>query len=202
MRSPSHRGTASPGGVELSQAERALGFRTGLVLFGTSFVKSEAFKALFREGMLLVEDTAEYLDGAGREESNRLGRTASLAYAAESMRLTTRLMQVASWLLVQRAVAEGEISTDQARREKERVRLAQQEANAGPRDTEALPERLRDLVGLSLRLHARVIHLDRLIAAAETPEGRTGNPVGLQHDLLETAFAARAPRRPVYAPRG
>ena len=201
MRSPSHRGTAVPGDVELSQVERALGFETGLVLFGTSFVKSEAFKALFREGMLLVEDTAEYLDGAGREDSNRLGRTACLAYASESMRLTTRLMQVASWLLVQRAVAEGEISTDQARREKERVRLAQQDA-AAPRATEALPERFRDLVGLSLRLHARVIHLDGLIAAAETPQGRPGNPVSLQRDLLETAFAARAPSRPVYAPRG
>ena len=34
----------------------------------------------------------------------------ALSYASESMRLTTRLMQLASWLLLQRAVAEGELS--------------------------------------------------------------------------------------------
>ena len=76
------------------------------VPFGRTFVASESFKALFREGMALVEDTAAYLDGAGREESKELPRQGALTYASESMRLTTRLMQIASWLLVQRAVAE------------------------------------------------------------------------------------------------
>ena len=45
--------------------------------------------------------------GAGREQAKALERNDSLAYAAESMRLTTRLMQIASWLLLRRAVAEG-----------------------------------------------------------------------------------------------
>ena len=60
--------------------------------------------------MELVEETASYLDGEGRQESKLLSRNAALAYAAESMRLTTRLMQVASWLLVQRAVREGDMA--------------------------------------------------------------------------------------------
>ena len=46
------------------------------------------------------------------------------------MRLTTRLMQIASWLLVQRAVAEGEITADQAQAEKNRVRLGVRTSNA------------------------------------------------------------------------
>ena len=85
------------------------------VRFGQSFVGSDAFRALFQEGMELIEETAAYLDGPGREESRHLERQTSLVYASESMRLTTRLMQVASWLLLQRAVAEGEISPDQAK---------------------------------------------------------------------------------------
>ena len=71
------------------------------------FTRSELFDHTFQEGMDLVEETAGYLDGGGRQESKLLSRNAALAYAAESMRLTTRLMQVASWLLVQRAVREG-----------------------------------------------------------------------------------------------
>ncbi len=87
----------------------------GPIVFGPRLAGSEVFKALFREGMTLVEETATYLDGEGRTESRRLSRAGSLAYATESMRLTTRLMQLASWLLLQRAVNDGEMSTEQAR---------------------------------------------------------------------------------------
>ena len=44
------------------------------VPFGKTFVQSDAFRALFREGMGLVEETAAYLDGPGREESRKLAR--------------------------------------------------------------------------------------------------------------------------------
>ena len=84
---------------------------------------SEAFRSLFKEGMALVEETADYLDGEGRGESRRLTRAGALSYATESMRLTTRLMQLASWLLLQRAVNDGELSNEQARVEKSKVKL-------------------------------------------------------------------------------
>src|SRR5215212_5643653 len=134
--------------------------------FGKTFVGSDGFKALFREGMLLVEDTAAYLDGPGRDESKALSRHAALTYASESMRLTTRLMQIASWLLVQRAVAEGEITPDQAQAEKNRVRLGSLELVSEAADLHALPGRLRELIALSVRLHARILHLDHLLSEA------------------------------------
>lgn len=71
------------------------------------FARSELFDRTFQEGMELVEETAAYLDGDGRRESKLLSRSTALLYAGESMKLTTRLMQIASWLLVQRAVREG-----------------------------------------------------------------------------------------------
>ena len=85
------------------------------------FARSEMFDRTFKEGMALVEETAAYLDGPGRAASKRLSRAAALAYAGESMRLTTRLMQVASWLLVQRAVRDGEIQMSEAASEKYRL---------------------------------------------------------------------------------
>ncbi|MBN8921377.1 MAG: DUF1465 family protein, partial [Rhizobiales bacterium] len=86
------------------------------VRFGERLASSQVFSALFREGMALVEETAGYLDGDGRIEAKALPRHASLAYATESMRLTTRLMQLASWLLLHRAVNEGEMTLAQARK--------------------------------------------------------------------------------------
>jgi len=161
------------------------------VRFGQSFVGSEAFRALFQEGMELVEETAAYLDGPGREESRGLVREASVAYASESMRLTTRLMQIASWLLLQRAVAEGEITPAQARDEKARVRLNSTETTTTLAEYEALPARLRELIGLTIRLHARILHLDRLLSEVEVAPPRTEgqNPVAAQLGLLQKAFA-------------
>jgi regulator of CtrA degradation len=157
--------------------------------FGRTFVNSEAFKALFHEGMELVEDTAAYLDGAGREESRGLTRQGTLVYASESMRLTTRLMQIASWLLVQRAVAEGEITPAQAQAEKNRVRLNAQTPGSSIPDFEMLPQRLKDLIGLSARLHARILHLDQLISTpAPQPAAGPDNPVAVQQWLIERAF--------------
>ena len=93
------------------------------IAFGRRLAGSEAFRAMFKEGMALVEETAAYLDGDGRTESRELTRAGSLSYATESMRLTTRLMQLASWLLLQRAVNEGEMSNQQARTEKSKVKF-------------------------------------------------------------------------------
>lgn len=155
--------------------------------FGATFVKSDAFKNLFRDGMALVEATACYLDGDGRAASNVLSRKGALAYASESMRLTTRLMQVASWLLVQRAVAEGEITTAQAKRERERVKLAQQDRNLPDDQFDHLPEPIRELIAQSLRLHARIVHLDGLMTG-EDPNRPARSPVSQQQRLLRSMF--------------
>src|ERR1700688_5227684 len=96
---------------------------TALVQLSERLTNSAAFGALFRDGMDLVEETAAYLDGVGRTEAKALDRAVSLTYATESMRLTPRLMQLASWLLLHRAVKEGEMSLAQANKEKTKVKL-------------------------------------------------------------------------------
>src|SRR6266571_8785051 len=127
----------------------------GSVSFGERLANSQVFTDLFRDGMALVEETASYLDGPGRQESKKLERTAALAYATESMRLTTRLMQLASWLLLHRAVNEGEMTLAQANKEKAKVKLSA--GDHGDADmVRLLPERLRDLIERSIRLQERV----------------------------------------------
>ena len=118
------------------------------VSFGEKLASSQAFADLFRDGMALVEETAAYLDGPGRQESKKLERSAALAYATESMRLTTRLMQLASWLLLHRAVKEGEMSLAQANKEKTKVKLAAGEPG-DPDNDQAAAGALRDLIDRS-----------------------------------------------------
>ena len=138
------------------------------VSFGERLANSQAFADLFRDGMALVEETATYLDGAGRAESKKLERSAALAYATESMRLTTRLMQLASWLLLHRAVKEGEMSLSQAEKEKSKVKLSAPDGHdAG--NSEFLPEALRALIARSQALQSKVRRLDATIHNRAAP---------------------------------
>jgi regulator of CtrA degradation len=150
------------------------------------FARSELFDRTFKEGMDLVEETAGYLDGSGRQESKLLSRNAALAYAAESMRLTTRLMQVASWLLVQRAVREGDMPAESAC--DDRYRLGAEEVCRPNGETvEDLPVGLMQLLDRSERLYERVRHLDRRMYV-EDGEGELPNVVASQMDRLRMAF--------------
>lgn len=120
----------------------------------------EGFLALFSNGMRLIEETASYLDGPGRDTSKSLSRLGSVAYASESMRLTTRLMQIASWLLLQRAMNDGEMTDGQGREEKAKVRLGGLQPSRAGSGWEELPDELKDLIDRSARLEERVRHLD------------------------------------------
>src|SRR5580693_2868580 len=160
---------------------------TGAVSFSERLASSQVFAALFRDGMALVEETANYLDGAGRQESKKLERGAGLVYATESMRLTTRLMQLASWLLLHRAVKEGEMTLAQASKEKAKVRLASCE----PGDAKSIalvPQKLQELIARSVRLQGEVRRLDATMHAAPPLKVAIGNPVVRQWGLLKAAF--------------
>jgi regulator of CtrA degradation len=165
------------------------GGTAGPIGFGRKLAGSEVFKALFREGMALVEETATYLDGDGRKDSRRLTRAGSLSYATESMRLTTRLMQLASWLLLQRAVNDGEMSAEQAGVERAKVKLSGfSTATEGP-GWDDMPGRLRDLIGRSLRLQERVRRLDG--AMEQVDQAAAGeNPFVREFGRVARAFGA------------
>ena len=156
--------------------------------FAARFAGSETFRGLFREGMQLVEETASYLDGPGRAESKGLSRAASLIYATESMRLTTRLMQLASWLLLQRAVNEGEMTQAQAGQEKSKVRLEPGNPDRTGPGWDEVPETLRTLVERSRRLQDRIRRLDEAIYAENETVEAAPNPVADQLGLLSRAF--------------
>ena len=148
------------------------------------FARSELFERTFQEGMDLVEETAAYLDGDGRRESRLLSRASALAYAGESMKLTTRLMQIASWLLVQRAVREGDMAPEAAC--DSRYRLTERKVETEPTHPE-IPIALIEYLVRTEKLHDRVLYLDRRLYL-DAPAELDANPVLSQMGLLEAAF--------------
>jgi regulator of CtrA degradation len=163
------------------------------VSFGEHFAASDQFDAIFKEGMALVERTAAYLDGPGRKEARALKGPVAVLYATESMRLTTRLLELASWLMIRRALKEGEITSEEARAKRERVKLRGPGRAAHVRGFADLPPGLRQLIDASYALSDRIFQLDRAMEVVPDQAQATENPVGAQVTRLEEAFSK--PRR-------
>jgi len=172
------------GSIEVRNGEQD----ESLVDFLARFTSSEQFEKVFREGMGLVEETANYLDGGGRSDARGLDRHGAIAYATESMRLTTRLMQLASWLLLQRAVSSGELTPEDARKEKHRISLAEIGAGQQLIGSSQIPDALGELIKRSLRLHERILKLDAMIAARARSGIAGPSPVSTHLDRLAQFF--------------
>lgn len=162
------------------------------VRLAQKYAFSDKFKNMFAEGMALVEESAAFLDGPGREAVKDLDRATSLIYGTQSMRLTTRLMQLASWLLLQRAANEGEMSTDQILEEKAKIKLENLPPAADDLAQYPLPQKFHELVDQSIHLQNRIIRLDNELYGDKTHEENSDiNPVNDQIELLSTAFGTK-----------
>ena len=174
-----------------SRADSAIEHATVTISFGERFQASEQFDVVFKEGMGLVERAANYLEGAGRAEAKGLSSAATILYSSESMRLTTRLLDLASWLLIRRACKEGELTEAQAKRKRGRVKLQNPGRASHVAGYNELPGGLRGLIEESDALNDRIIRLDSAMninVEQVTSEPLVANPVGIQMERLRIAF--------------
>lgn len=127
--------------------------------------------------MELTEAVAAYLDMENKNlHTSTLGGHNNISYASESMRLSASLMQVMSWFLVQKGVATGEITKEQAAKKKfrlggEKICLAKVDASTGE-----LPTKLLSYLQQTRDLYRQVARMDRMVYGG-------GNGVNPVHDM-------------------
>ena len=153
------------------------------------FAQSALFDRTFRDGMALVEETSAYLDGPGRQEARMLSRNAAVSYACQSLALTTSLMQAASWLLVQKAVRDGDMEPGQACQNHFRLSDSQWQ-NLAP-TSDDLPQKLTALLARAVRLHTQLAQLDARLFL-DSAQTRQDHPVLAQQDRLHQLFVVPA----------
>jgi len=150
-----------------------------------AFAGGKVFERVFTEGMALVEETAAYLDGPGRALTNELPREARLTYTSWSMELTTRLMQAASWLVMQKAVRDGDMRREEAFASKYRLNQESSSLDAKAQTGSGLPERFLELVTNAEALYERIIRLDEALYSGKPR--RPENSVTHQIEALQKA---------------
>ncbi len=152
-----------------------------------AFAGSDLFYRIYDQSMTMVREAADYLELEGVIDRQHLSQKLGMVYACESMRLTTRLMQISAWLLAMRAVRQGEMAPAEV--ESRGFRLGAREVCLGGpvRGAGLLPVRLINLLEASKRLYERVSRLDQLMFASDGPLPAR-NPVIAQLNRIEQAF--------------
>lgn len=152
--------------------------------------------SLYAEALLLADEARAWFDHAMGEGGKALAPGAAadqemdsglfswagrhdpslrIALSCESLRLTTRLMHIIAWLLLQRAIIAGEVPENVARESANRL------GPSPPSDTHLLgdlPQEAQRLVENSQRLHVRVARMD---GALDGPASDAAQSV---HDML------------------
>lgn len=135
----------------------------------------------YQEAMELTQAVASYLEEENKHLKDfRLGVKTEVYYASESMRVSTCLMQVMSWFLVQKGVSAGEITKEQAGSLKFRlgardICLAEIDASRGE-----LPKKFIAFLEKSQNIYRQVARMDQMVYGNRD----VANPVHKMFDRL------------------
>lgn len=120
-------------------------------------ITARLIDSLYTEAMLLADEARHYFDESGRDERSTLEPFARVGFACELLKVTTRIMHIVAWLLTQKAIESGEISSVDGRRPDRRLGNAQ---DSDPKVVEQLPATAKQLISASAELYERVKRLD------------------------------------------
>ncbi|MGN6817378.1 MAG: DUF1465 family protein [Sphingomonas sp.] len=137
--------------------------------------------SLYVEAMVLADEARGYFDQGARLEREALDPLGRVTFSCESLKVTTRLMHVIAWLLTQRAVDSGELSTRDALDPARRLGEAPVTEEAV---IEQMPADARALISASIDLHRRVARLDD----AQIESQPADSPVQWMQARLAMAF--------------
>lgn len=118
------------------------------------------FRRTYDETMTLMVEARNYMAYVERRERQRLTVVSGLRMSCEAMRVTSRLTQVMAWLMMQRAVHEGEVEVTEALSDNNRLSGAEVCLDDTFSEDETLPGGLRSLLDRSFRLYQRVVQLE------------------------------------------
>jgi regulator of CtrA degradation len=123
------------------------------------------FTRTYDEALDLIVETRNYMVHQ-RPVSRRLrGSGESLRLSCEALRVTSRLTQVMAWLMLQRAVQDGEISAHEACAEENRLSGQSVCLDETSGEDNEIPAGLRSLLSRSLRLYQRISRLEEMVVS-------------------------------------
>lgn len=142
---------------------------------------------LYDEALSMADEARSYFSNAGQAERLDLEPMERVLFSCESLKVTTRLMHVISWLLVGKAVAAGEMTLEEAAAPERRLGAVEDSDDAKEPRLTLLPMQAQSLIRRSRDLYARVARIEGSLFAGNASAPAGGGARGLQ-SRLDDAF--------------
>lgn len=136
---------------------------------------------LYTEALALADEARSYFTRMGQDERLNLEPMERVLFSCESLKVTTRLMHVISWLLVGKAVAAGEMTPEEACVPERRLGFVENSDETQEPRLTLLPAQALSLIRRSRDLYGRVSHIE-----ASLMENGVGGARALQGRLDQT----------------
>ena len=121
---------------------------------------------LYKETLQLLNEARSYIHFA-EGTNEKLESNARLRVSYETLRITARLSQVMTWLLTEKAVANGEIPLEQARGDGFSIYGGEFCAeDPTPEESAGLPAGLQDLLDRTRSLYQRALRLEEMLKSS------------------------------------
>ena len=121
------------------------------------------FNRTYDETLDMIVEARNYMTYVDPRERCIPAERSDLRFSCEALRVTSRLTQVMAWLMLQRAVQDGEITQQDAMAEDKRLSGQDVCLDNESVDDGNLPKGLRDLLERSFRLYQRVSRLEAMV---------------------------------------
>lgn len=159
---------------------------------GAAVVKPIMVDQLYNQAIAMADESRTYFAQHSKTDRHELGAIDRVLYTAESLRISTRLMHVISWVMIRKAVANGEITAEEALSSRHQLDDLELCRGSDPRDLRRMPRAVVILSHQSLTIYQRALRLqDQLLRRAENAEASdapTASPVAAMLRDLELAI--------------
>jgi regulator of CtrA degradation len=140
---------------------------------------------LYHEAMSLAEDARDYFDHVGQWDRKRLQPMDRVLFSCESLKVTTRLMHVISWLLVRKAVLAGEMTMGDALAPDRRLGRATKSTEQDSPRIKTLPPMAQRLIAKSQDIYIRIKRLEEQMESDDVVDD---SPARLLQQKLQASF--------------
>lgn len=113
-----------------------------------------------KEAYKLLESTHDYVKWQAPLDVQNMYKEETLKLSCEAMRITVRMTQIISWLMLQKAILSGDITREEASSDAFCVLQGKTCLEEEGENDMDLPFRLRELLKESRKFYVRILRLD------------------------------------------
>jgi regulator of CtrA degradation len=113
-----------------------------------------------QEAQILLQATHEYIKWQAPIDVEDMGPRNTFRVSCEAMRVTIRMTQVITWLMLQKSILSGEVTKEEVLSEAYRVLRGKTCTESHTEEDLTIPSRLRELLLESRIFYFRILRLD------------------------------------------